>query len=259
MRWLIAQRRALTWRLVNYLLREYRALGSYHRPDAERFAQTIAPAVRGVQTALADAISAQVAEQVSRASGREVSPIPVQETVHDLRGVPTEEVYQRPFHEVWEELRKTRESDLQDAVEKGQRRLEVIADEDLQLTYGRAFRDVMQTAKPRALWWRRVPQGNVTCAMCLLVSTRVYRTGELNPIHPGCDCSVQPMFTSRPDGVVHDRKLLDSVYRKVGWSPDIDYRDLMVGVIEDHGELGTVLVRPRGRNRPAQPETGIDV
>lgn len=265
--WLKRQRKSITRRLINSLVRSYRALPSYHQPDAARFSREVTPVVKGAQHSLADAVAAAFAEKSRREFNREVPPPVIRNNqIVDLRGVQTQEVYQRPFHDIWQDLKAQdaaadeaeQKGNLKKAIDKGENRLKAIADEDLQLTYAHATREAMNgmRGQNKPTWWKRVPQGSYTCAMCLIISTRTYRTGELNPLHPNCDCTVEPQYTPYP-GMVHDEELLEKVHARVekelgfrDWSGKdwrMDYRDILIEIIEDHGELGHVLVHPRKR------------
>jgi hypothetical protein len=174
--------------------------------------------------------------------------------VTGLRGVPYEEVYRRPFATVYTHL--SRGAPLEEAVERGATRLAGIAEADLQQTYAHAAQaamealDVPEADRPR--FWRRVLIGTGNCALCVIASTQRYRVEELNPIHPGCDCEVAPLFGSDP-GQVIEPDLLDQVHTAVEeltgdhdrGGRATDYRRLMVQMTREHGELGPMLVRPR--------------
>lgn len=267
-KWLARMRQRIVQTLTVTLVSIYESFETYHVPDAKAFSEEATPIVFGAQRALADAVSQAFTEIARNESGQELSaPHVPSEHVHNLRGVPTERVYKRPFEEVWETLEKQeaeirkleREEWLGRAIERGKDRLKAIADEDLQSTYSNAARYVMQNfegdAQPK--WYRRVPQGSHTCALCLLISTRRFKIGNLSPVHPNCDCAIVPQYTPTPEGFVLDEDLLRQVHERVlkglgVWSASgkpespegIDYRQILFEMTEDHGELGEMLVRP---------------
>ena len=88
--------------------------------------------------------------------------------------------------------------------------------------------------------------------MCVVASTQRYRIENLNPIHPGCNCAVDPLFGDVSELVI-EPELLEAVHDAVGQltgasdrgAREPDYRQLLVSATAEHGELGTLLVRPR--------------
>lgn len=124
-------------------------------------------------------------------------------------------------------------------------------------------------AQPRdrgtVVGYRRVLGNNPNhCAMCLIASTQRYHVGDLMPIHPGCHCTVQELWSS--DGFTRDTQVLDpgflqeihnAVARDLGWDyvdaggrgpasttntkgdPIAGYKNIII--TNEHGELGPVL------------------
>ena len=182
-----ARRRSVTGQLVRVLVELFTGLGSWHIPDRDRYTGHAVPLVRGAQRALADVVSAAISEDASAVAGRPIPPpsIPTGD-ITDLRGVPTEVVYQRPFVEVYTALRDGRA--LADAVDLGANRVREIADMDMQQTYAHANHTALNAlpAGARPLGWRRVLVGEKNCALCVVASTQRYRVEDLNPIHPAC-------------------------------------------------------------------------
>lgn len=259
--WLRRQRKSITERLINALVKQFRALKSYHQPDSVRFARVVTPIVKGAQHSLAEAVAESFAERSRREFRREIpAPRIPNNQIVDLRGIPTEEIYQRPFHEIWRELQQQeaeireeeRKDFLENAILKGENRLKAIGDEDLQLTYAHSAREAMNNMRGqnKPTWWRREPRGEYTCVLCWIISTRTFKTGELNPIHPACDCAIVEEFGPIP-GVVHDEELLERLHARVerelghrDWS-GAGYQELLLKITEEHDELGPILVRPR--------------
>ena len=102
-------------------------------------------------------------------------------------GAPAEEVYRRPGEQVWTALSKG--ASVAEAAAAGEKRLMQLVGGDIQL----AMRAQAARSMPPGSRYRRVVTGAETCALCMLASTQVYRQGHLMPIHPGCDCTVQPL------------------------------------------------------------------
>jgi hypothetical protein len=196
-----------------------------------------------------------------------------------LRGVPPEVVYARPFTEVWrvlaedqalreqllEEARQeggdarvaevqaqaVEEKPLTKAVAAGERRAKLIGVTDLELAEREAARQVLAADVRAPRFYQRVLTGDENCGMCVVASTQRYRREELLPIHPGCDCVVQPL----PDDVRHvvDEQLLEAAHEAItqrfGISDRsaraIDYRKILL--VREHGELGPVLTVAKHR------------
>jgi len=178
---------------------------------------------------------------------------------------------------------------MREALDAGRRRAESIAQTDLQLAHTHTARSYLdearaRTARRREAWkalpprerrntprpttgsagtvvgYRRVLSNRPNhCALCVLASTQRYHRENLMPIHPGCGCTVAPVFSTddRSDQLVLDPSLaqeVDNIIRrdlgedyldrnrsksKGGRSgPDL-YKDIVV--TNDHGELGPVL------------------
>jgi len=245
-------RRSLTTRLIVALTRMFDGLGSWHRPDAQRFAASAVPMVEGAQAALAGLTSNYVASVASEALRRPVAPPPIPQTARArLRLKEPAEVYQRPFVEAYTALRDG--DQLDKALGKARLRLREVAEGDMQLAYTHSAQAAMQglPQQQRPTGWRRVLTGAENCAMCTIAATQRYHVADLSPLHPGCDCQVMPIY-----GPIHDRviepQLLEQVHAAVKdltgtvdrGGRAVDYRHIMTQIVHHHGELGAVLARP---------------
>jgi hypothetical protein len=132
---------------------------------------------------------------------------------------------------------------------------------DMQLAQrGGAFAQI--AADNRAVGWRRVLSPSENCGLCIAASTRVYRRGDILPLHHNCRCSVVSVLSTSGlvPGKVFDRDRLDAVYEQTGGATDyqslrrveIDIDQLPPGVdaaaleslqtrIEWHSEIGPML------------------
>lgn len=245
-----AQRAQLTERLIAMLAAIFAGLGSWRDADAEKFAAQAGPLVTGAQQALASMIAAGLTHQASEALGETVpAPRLPSASVVQLRPIPAREVYARPFREVWAALADGKT--LPEAIEQGQSRLAELADGDMQLTYAHAHRAGMQALPEEAQpsGWRRVLRGPSSCALCVLASTHRYTIEDLNPIHPRCDCAVEPIF-GRDEHRAADDAALERVHAAVRElsgetsrsGRGVDYRQIQI--TQTHGELGPMLARP---------------
>ena len=214
-------RRLISNRLSGYLAGVFAALGSWRDPDADQFVATAVPMVAASQQTMAHLVSLYVADQASKATGAAVTPplIPAA-AITDLRGVAPSVVYRRPFIAVWTRLSKG--DDLPTAVDRGATRLRRIAEGDMQQTHSESVRAAMNALPNKPSGWRRVLTGEENCELCVAASTRVYGVEHLNPLHPACDCRVEPVFGGN-HGANSDPR----------------------GYTIHHGELGPLLVRPQ--------------
>lgn len=153
------------------------------------------------------------------------------------------EVYQRPFRQVWFEL--STDMDFADAVKVGETRVAKLIETDLQLAKTTAAQAVMSQSSGSGLY-QRVLKGEHDCVKCVLTSTRVYTKEELLPIHPGCDCDVEPIADLTQFKADASQRLVDA-HDLVATQFGVDavnasgngYSDLIV--TNDHGEYGPTL------------------
>lgn len=233
--------------LLSFIARAFRARRAWNRPDAAWFAATVAPVVIGTQRQMAVLTDQYVAASLAEQTGRPVDPVGV-ELPDDLRGVPEDEVYERPYTQLWWNLSQGVPFD--DALDRADHRAEVLAATDLQMARVRAAQQAI-SQQPGAAGWRRVLRGERDCLLCLVAATQRYRKQELAAIHPGCDCEVEPIPGDRDPGQIIDPQLLEQVHAAVeaaGFRADRgarnpDYRRLIA--VREHGEIGPLLTLQR--------------
>jgi hypothetical protein len=198
--------------------------------------EVFAPTVVAAQLHIANLTSVYLAEVTG------TTPLPVDDIVTLGRGTPNDVVYSRPVIQARSLVSKGKTVD--EAFAAGGRRLESLATTDLQMAKIRQADASL--AHAGVTEYRRVPKGAGTCALCLIASTQRYKTGNLAPIHPGCDCAVDVI----PEGLdfeVETNDLLEATHAKVEEFQGIadrggratDYRKLII--THDHGEIGPVL------------------
>lgn len=172
-------------------------------------------------------------------------------------GVTSSAVAERPIKTIRQALASG--TALSDALSRGRHRLDSIAATDLQQAF-RVSYDERTRSEPSIRAYRRVLVSDENCALCVIASTQRYRTGQLMPIHPGCDCAVEPI--AGPVGQLIDRERLDEVQQLLE-REGVSYGDraqlantkirVNVSNVDDvteipHGELGPLLSVRQHRN-----------
>ncbi|MCM2391702.1 hypothetical protein [Streptomyces albipurpureus] len=161
-----------------------------------------------------------------------------------LRDVDPEEVYRRPFKEVWNALSKGESLDV--ATTRGAHRLDTITATDLQLARTHTVREVAAD-QDGVTYTVRELFGEYDCALCMIASTQRYHKRDLQPIHPGCNCIVKTVSADYDPGQIIDEAKLERIHELVqeatGQSDRggraIDYRQIIIA--RKHGEIGPVL------------------
>ena len=228
----VAQVKAVRARVEAFALTRF-AAGQHRDADLERFVRQVVPVVlagRRQVSSLTDAY-------LSRVLGvRSLGPI----DTDLLRGVAAAEVYSRPFVTVRTKLSEGLAYDA--AISAGVARLTDITLTDMQLAKTHTTRSVYRSAGVTR--YVRTLSGSKNCALCYLASTQTYASGDLLPIHPGCDCGTAPVEAGM-------RKVMDAnltatheaVEDRLGESDSgaraPDYRKQLIVV--EHGEMGPLL------------------
>lgn len=241
----LAATSALRARLLDFVAASYAGQGDYRDAAAAAFVAQTVPAVQAAQQTMASLTSAYLAHMIASTAGGSSAPLGVSaDVLSTLRGVDPAEVYRRPYVQVWTDLAQGK--DFPAAVAAGSRRAASLAATDLQMAKTKAAQVVMQH-DGRVTGYRRVLVGAHSCALCVLASTRWYSRGDLSPIHPACDCAVEPLFGgAQPDEVpaaelhaVVSRDLGANYVSASGARGPVNYRDIVI--THEHGELGPVL------------------
>lgn len=246
---LAQQRRELSSRLIAALVELFVGGKAWRDNDMRAFVRQAVPLVRGAQLNMAELVALAITQQASAAKRTPLAPVVIpSRLVQDLRGIDPAEVYARPFVQLRTALSEGRS--LTDAVRLGSSRVREIAEADMQQTFAHASQQAMRRlpvrARPR--YWRRVLEGEESCALCVVAASNRYSVEDLNPIHPGCDCGVQPVYGPDAEQIADDTRLAQvhaAVEELTGRSDPggrkVDYRKL---IVREHGELGPMLVRP---------------
>lgn len=230
----------------------YFLAGQFRDADMGRFLARAVPVVLSARQRMASLTVAYLSRALQDSGTAPVRAVSVPD-VSALRGVDPLEVYSRPFRQVWTEL--SLGQDLQEAITAGQRRAEQLVATDLQLAKTHAAQAVMEQSS--AEFYQRVLRGEHDCAKCVITSTRVYHKADLLPIHPGCNCDVQPINDLAAFKAEAKQRLMDAHdLVATTFGPDAanpsatGYSDLIV--VHDHGEYGpTLAVRGQHFTGPA--------
>lgn len=278
LRQLVDARRRIRAALIAWVTRWFAASDSFRDVDQARFVREFTPIAVGAQQASASLMWAFQDRILADMTGNDQASTPLDVSTvsgEALRGVPPETVYARPFAKIWrvlaeeqalrEELiqeakqagepvdevtaRLDQEKPLTKAVAAGEQRAKLLGITDLELAEREAARQILTTDTRAPRFYKRVLTGDENCGLCVVASTQRYRTDQLLPIHPGCDCAVEPL----PDGarhIVDEQALRDAhaaIQERFGISDRsaraIDYRKILL--VREHGELGPVLTVAR--------------
>lgn len=126
-------------------------------------------------------------------------------------GLPPEEIYHRSIVQARVQISKGATYD--EAMRSGRSRAVATARTDTSL----ANREELSRGgelRPWVVGYRRVLTGQ-SCAFCATASTQRYKSADLLPLHPSCDCDVAEIFGTEDPGHIINRELLDAL-KKAG-------------------------------------------
>lgn len=235
------------------------SLPHYRASAVEDMIQAITPRVTAGQLRIADLTRAYLAQCARELGWKVVLPPIDQDEIIGARGVDPRIVYRRPAVDVYTALAAGKP--LPQAADEGRLRLTQLIGGDMQLAKVHASRQSMRGYPEEGQFYRRVLTGRENCALCVVASTQRYYRGDLLPIHPGCDCGVQPLPPGLAVNQVIDEDLLEQVHQitadrlgvsdRGGRTPD--YRKLLT--VSEHGEYGPTLSWAQPKAKP-KPKTG---
>ena len=230
------------------------SLPHYRTSAVEDMIQAITPRVTAGQLRIADLTRAYLAQCARELGWKVVLPPIDQDEIRGARGVDPRLVYRRPAVDVYTALAAGKP--LPQAAAEGRLRLTQLIGGDMQLAKVHASRQSMRGYPEEGQFYRRVLTGRENCALCVVASTQRYYRGDLLPIHPGCDCDVQPLPPGLAVNQVIDEDLLEQVHQitadrlgvsdRGGRTPD--YRKLLT--VSEHGEYGPTLSWSQPKAKP---------
>ena len=230
------------------------SLPHYRASAVEDMIEAITPRVTAGQLRIADLTRAYLAQCAVELGWKVVLPPIDQDEIIGARGVDPRVVYRRPAVDVYTALAAGKP--LPQAAAEGHLRLTQLIGGDMQLAKVHASRQSMRAYPREGKYFRRVLTGRENCALCVVASTQRYHRGDLMPIHPGCDCGVQPLPPGLAVNQVIDEDLLEQVHQitatrlgvsdRGGRTPD--YRKLLT--VSEHGEYGPTLSWAQPKAKP---------
>lgn len=232
--------------MVQQLFAMWFGLPEYRDANVPEFMDLSMPLISAAQETSAQATFTYIQFQLELAGVDSNIELPPLEAVTGpvLRnGTPPEVVYSRPFKELWTALKNGHT--YEEAIRMGADRLRQLVETDIQLAHTHSAREIF-SKRNDIQGFRRVPTGSYTCALCMIASTQTYRSFDLMPIHPGCDCRVAPI-TGQDTIQRVDKETLERIHKSIedqfGMSArdarSIDYRKILL--VENHGEYGPTL------------------
>lgn len=238
------------------------SLPHYRASAVEDMIQAITPRVTAGQLRIADLTRAYLAQCARELGWKVVLPSIDQDEIRGARGVDPRVVYRRPAVDVYTALAAGKP--LPQAAAEGRLRLTQLIGGDMQLAKVHASRQSMRGYPAEGQFYRRVLTGRENCALCVVASTQRYYRGDLLPIHPGCDCDVQPLPPGLAVNQVIDEDLLEQVHQitadrlgvsdRGGRTPD--YRKLLT--VSEHGEYGPTLSWAQPKAKPKSKAGGAE-
>ena len=238
------------------------SLPHYRASAVEDMIQAITPRVTAGQLRIADLTRAYLAQCARELGWKVVLPSIDQDEIRGARGVDPRVVYRRPAVDVYTALAAGKP--LPQAAAEGRLRLTQLIGGDMQLAKVHASRQSMRGYPEEGQFYRRVLTGRENCALCVVASTQRYYRGDLLPIHPGCDCDVQPLPPGLAVKQVIDEDLLEQVHQitadrlgvsdRGGRTPD--YRKLLT--VSEHGEYGPTLSWAQPKAKPKTKAGGAE-
>lgn len=238
------------------------SLPHYRASAVEDMIQAITPRVTAGQLRIADLTRAYLAQCARELGWKVVLPPIDQDEIRGARGVDPRVVYRRPAVDVYTALAAGKP--LPQAAAEGRLRLTQLIGGDMQLAKVHASRQSMRGYPAEGQFYRRVLTGRENCALCVVASTQRYYRGDLLPIHPGCDCDVQPLPPGLAVNQVIDEDLLEQVHQitadrlgvsdRGGRTPD--YRKLLT--VSEHGEYGPTLSWAQPKAKPKTKAGGAE-
>lgn len=140
-----------------------------------------------------------------------------------------------------------------EALQKAVERIGHNGNMDLSLARREASRAVFE-ATPEVTGYRRIihperSESGFSCGLCVVASTRTYKSKDLLPIHNDCNCDVLPIIGTQDPGKILNDEDLQAIYDAAGSNTAGDLLKTKVSFTE-HGELGPII-----KNESVNPDS----
>jgi len=246
--------------------------GGFDDLNIVSFAPAAAEAVQAAQAATVNLIDGYFDALAREAGFPDLANAPRLDPTRHIgasvrNGADPLDVYSRPA--ITGRSAMARGDSWEEAMGKAERRAVTTAETDVALANRSAAQEAMQNRGVR--FYRRTLTGR-SCVFCATASTQRYKTGELMPLHPRCDCGVAPIFGDKDPGQVLNKDLLDEIKRgnvpnywnQKGFVEETDQgfifeiggkRTILRTNTVTHGELGPTLVNARHSTTTARQIT----
>lgn len=101
------------------------------------------------------------------------------------------------------------------------------------------FTEVRNVARYRRVLRPELSKGGA-CGLCVAASDKLYRRGDLMPVHARCKCAVIAVTVASDPGSQLNSDTLGELYTQAGSTAGADLKRVRV-TVEQHGELGPQL------------------
>ena len=108
-----------------------------------------------------------------------------------IRAGDITEAWRVPMYSLWKALGDG-EMSQDEIVSWGADLVETQSLTDLSFSQREAMNQIVGNDDNRFVGYYRVPSPGSSCDFCVLISTALYHSEDLMPVHPGCTCSVEP-------------------------------------------------------------------
>lgn len=225
--------------------------GWYSDQEIATLTRHIVAQVEAGQLQMASLTNAYLSRVAAELTGRTYAPAPLIDPSTLRHGVAHQDVYTRlaGHYRYLVSIGK----DPTTALAAVQTRAKTITHMDLRLSVAYENRGWMNYHNWKM--FRRIvrPERSRTgtCGLCLVASDRLYYRGDLLPLHDNCFCNVMPVTRKTDPGSILNRDSLDEIYSDADYST---YAEDLMKVkyrVEQHGELGPILVDDRHSFRDA--------
>lgn len=168
--------------------------------------------------------------------------------------LPVDEVFNRPARDFRRSMKE--EGDEAKALAIASDRAKILLRTNVALAEREATRQVLTEARRSSglvVGYRRIihPEASESgvCGLCVAASDRMYSIENLKPLHDHCKCDVLPVTKENDPGQELNAQDLERLYDLAGGTSAKKLAKVNFQ-IEDHGELGPILVPTRGGSIP---------